>query len=78
MPNISKIIKYNLEEETLDLYKTGISLDTIAEVLRQRYPDNEDLEKLSSMSIHRFLESHKEKIAKEKFEESTETDLLAE
>ena len=66
MANTSKIIKYNLEDETLRLKEAGLSLDEIRNTLKNNHSDITDLQNLSMMSLSRFFDAHKTEEALEK------------
>lgn len=58
MPRQNKIIKYNLENEVLELAgNPSLSQDKIAEQIRYRHSDIKELQNLSAMSINRYLKS---------------------
>ena len=60
MTKENKIVQYNLQEEVRDLRKQGNSYNDIAMTLRKNHPKILDIQKLSQMSVMRFLESDKE------------------
>lgn len=55
----SKIEKYELEEEVLDLRRAGYNYRDIVDTLKTNHPDIADLKKLSAMSLSRFFEKTK-------------------
>ena len=68
MTNISKIEKYNLEDETKQLKEMRYTNEEIAKRLRDNHPEIKDLKKLSGMSVGRYFRS----VAENKIEKSVE------
>ena len=60
MGNVSKLKKYNLEEEAQQLKDMGYSYEKIAETLKDNHPQIGDIKALSSMSIMRYFDSEEE------------------
>jgi len=60
MGNVSKIKKYNLEEETKQLKEMGLSYESIAETLKENHPKITDLKALSNMSVMRYFDGEEE------------------
>jgi len=66
--NVNKIIKYNLEDEVVKYTDLGLSRKDVARKIKENHPDNQDLRKLSAMSIQRFLQNHKRDVAIERMD----------
>jgi len=61
MTKENKLIQYNLQDEAIDLRKRGSSYLEIAETLKKNHPKIDDIQKLSQMSVMRFLDGNKER-----------------
>ncbi len=59
--NVNKIEKYGLEDEVKQMKDMGYSYKDIAHSIKESHPKNGDLQKLSSMSIMRFLKTDEER-----------------
>ena len=61
MTKENKLIQYNLQDEARELRKRGSSYLDIAETLKKNHPKIDDIQKLSQMSVMRFLDGDKER-----------------
>lgn len=60
MGNVSKIKKYDLEEEAKQLKDMGLSYEDIATSLKNNHSQIADIKALSSMSVMRYFDSESE------------------
>jgi len=77
---ISKIIKYNLQDEAKQLKEMGYTNEEIARKLRENHPKIKGLSNFAGMSVGRFFESDEQKQIEEKVEngEDPVTDFIKE
>lgn len=67
--NVSKIIKWNLEDEVIHLSKDEkLTNQAIASHISKKYPDIEELRDISHMSINRYLKDYREDEVKQELE----------
>jgi len=55
-----KIIKYNLQDEAVQLKNMGYSNKDVAQKLSENHPEIEDIQNLSDVSVMRFYHNYKE------------------
>ena len=75
MANVSKIKKYNLEDKVVKMKEAGFGLSDIVDSIKTENPDIPDLQKISMMSISRFLDSYKTETALDKIQDGEDPAL---
>jgi len=65
----SKIVKWRLEDEVIELDVDGKSDGAIAKMISNKYPDIDELRDISAMSVNRFLVKNREHDVKLRLDE---------
>ncbi len=65
MANVSKIEKFNLQDKVIKMKEAGFGLSDIVASIKQDNPNEQELQKLSMMSVSRWIDKHKTETALE-------------